>query len=98
MRKNLSTTALLTLPMLGTLMLSALPVSADEPTPPRPGCGYGDTNHAHQAAPGQDPMNLRPGRGTGDRNHPRTSPPGQAPAGGGDPSGPMRGCNADPRG
>lgn len=98
MRKNLSATALITIPMLGALMLGAAPASAAEATPPRPGCGYGDTNHAHQAAPGQDPLGLRPGKGTGDRNHPHTAPPGQAPAGGGDQSGPMRGCKADPRG
>jgi hypothetical protein len=96
MRRNLSTTALLTIPMLATLMLGAAPASAE--TPPRPGCGYGDTNHAHQAAPGQDPKMLRPGKGTGDDNHKHTAPPGQAPAGGGDQSGPMRGCKNDPRG
>lgn len=66
-------------------------------TPPRPGCGFGDTNHAHQAAPGRDPAGLRPGKGVGDTNNPHTAPPGQAPAGGGDQSGPMRGCMTDPR-
>ena len=96
MPKQLARTALLTVPLLFTLMLTAAPASAE--TPPRPGCGYGDTNHAHQAAPGQDPMNLRPGAGTGDQNHPHTAPPGQAPATGGDQSGPMRGCQDDPRG
>lgn len=65
---------------------------------PRPGCGYGDDNHAHQAAPGRDPLGLRPGRGTGDRQHPHTAPPGQAPADGGDQSSPRRGCADDPRG
>ena len=95
MRKELSTTALLTIP-LAALMLSTAPASAD--TPPRPGCGYGDTNHAHQAAPGQDPLNLRPGMGAGDENHVHTAPPGQAPVDGGDQSGPMRGCKTDPRG
>ncbi len=94
MRRNLSTTALLTIPMLATLMLGAAPASAE--TPPRPGCGYGDTNHAHQAAPGQDP--LRPGESTSDKNHEHTAAPGQAPAGGDHPSGPMRGCKDDPRG
>lgn len=39
-----------------------------------------------------------PGRGTGDENHQHTAPPGRAPAGGGDQSGPMRGCKDDPRG
>jgi len=64
---------------------------------PRPGCGYGDDNHNHQAVPGLDPLNLRPGAGKGDKNHPHTAPPGQAPAGGGQPGDPMRGCNPDPR-
>ena len=71
--------------------LTVTAVSA-EPVPPRPGCGYGDTNHAHQAAPGRDPLNLRPGLGKGDVNHPHTFPPGQAPAGAGDQSSPRRGC------
>jgi hypothetical protein len=65
---------------------------------PRPGCGYGDDNHNHQAAPGLDPLNLRPGNGKGDPNHTHTAPPGQAPAGGGQSGDPMRGCKADPRG
>ena len=60
--------------------------------PPRPGCGYGDTNHAHQAAPGLDPLGLRPGKGLGDEQHPHTAPPGQAPDGAGDQSSPRRGC------
>jgi hypothetical protein len=90
------TSVLLTAPVLAVTLLGAAPASAD--TPPRPGCGYGDTNHAHQAAPGQDPEGLRPGRGTGDRNNQHTAPPGQAPSGGGDQSGPRRGCNDDPRG
>ncbi len=82
-------------------MLGAAPASAE--TPPRPGCGYGDTNHAHQAAPGQDApgqdgLVLRPGKGTGDDNHKHTAPPGQAPATGGDQPGLMRGCKDDPRG
>ena len=68
--------------------------AAEEPVPPRPGCGYGDTNHAHQAAPGLDPLGLRPGAGNGDENHPHTFPPGQAPAGAGDQSSPRRGCMA----
>ncbi len=63
---------------------------------PRPGCGYGDDRHAHQAAPGRDPLNLRPGEGSGDANHPHTLPPGQAEPGQGDQSAPMRGCRAEP--
>ena len=82
--------------VLSLPLLVASPASAAEP--PRPGCGYGDGNHAHQAAPGLDPLGLRPGKGTGDAVHPHTAPPGQAPAGAGDPSGPMRGCPEDPRG
>ncbi len=74
-------------------LLATAPASAE---PPRPGCGYGDDNHSHQAAPGRDPMNLRPGRGSGDDNHPHTAPPGQAPDNAGDQSGPMRGCTAAP--
>lgn len=66
--------------------------------PPRPGCGYGDTQHAHQAAPGLDPLGLRPGRGTGDESHPHTAPPGQAPEDGGDQSSPRRGCADSPLG
>ena len=76
-------------------MFSAAPALA---APPRPGCGYGDANHAHQAAPGRDPLGLRPGSGAGDTNHKHAGPPGQAPADGGDQSGPMRGCKIDPRG
>ncbi len=78
---------------LAVALFSGVPASAE---PPRPGCGYGDENHAHQAAPGRDPMNLRPGAGSGDDNHPHTAPPGQAPQDGGDQTGPMRGCKADP--
>lgn len=74
--------------------LSLLGATSAAAEPPRPGCGYGDDNHAHQAAPGRDPLNLRPGRGSGDDNHPHTAPPGQAPENGGDQSGPMRGCTA----
>ncbi|MBG6218871.1 hypothetical protein IWX75_003358 [Arthrobacter sp. CAN_A6] len=86
------TAALLVLP---TLIMTLSGVTAASAEGPRPGCGYGDTNHAHQAAPGRDPLNLRPGNGTGDQNHPHTAPPGQAPEDGGDQSGPMRGCPAD---
>ncbi|MGI8939834.1 MAG: hypothetical protein ACR2JF_16785 [Iamia sp.] len=74
------------------LTLAAFAAGPATAEPPRPGCGYGDANHAHQAAPGRDPMGLRPGKGTGDAQHPHTAPPGQAPADGGDQSGPMRGC------
>lgn len=90
MRRNLNTTALLAVPTLIMLTLGAMPASAE--TPPRPGCGFGDTNHAHQAAPGQDPQELRPGKGSGDENHQHTTAPGQAPSDGGDQSSPMRGC------
>ncbi len=83
---------------LAGLLLLASAATASAATPPRPGCGYGDENHAHQAAPGRDPMGLRPGDGRGDDRHDHTVPPGQAPADGGDQSGPMRGCAADPRG
>lgn len=73
----------------------AAPAAAEAP---RPGCGYGDDNHAHQAAPGRDPLGLRPGKGKGDDQHPHTAPPGQAPDGAGDQSSPRRGCTADPQG
>lgn len=85
------TAALIT--TLAVALFSAAPAAAE---PPRPGCGYGDDNHAHQAAPGQDPKGLRPGAGNGDGNHEHTAPPGQAPENGGDQSGPMRGCKDDP--
>ncbi|WP_420452945.1 hypothetical protein [Ilumatobacter sp.] len=62
--------------------------------PPRPGCGYGDTNHSHQAAPGLDPLDLRPGLGKGDPNRDHTTAPGRAPEDGGDQSNPRRGCKA----
>lgn len=95
MKMPVRAAVLLAAPALSIPLLAVAPAVAE---PPRPGCGYGDTNHAHQAAPGQDPLRLRPGAGTGDRNHPHTAPPGQAPEGGGDQSGPMRGCPDDPRG
>lgn len=88
------TVVLLAVPALSVPLLVATPALAE---PPRPGCGYGDSNHAHQAAPGLDPLGLRPGRGLGDRNNQHTAPPGQAPADGGDQTGPMRGCRSDPR-
>lgn len=92
MRRNLSATALLTIPMLATA--GARGRSRDGRDAPPTGLRV----RRHQAAPGQDPKGLRPGKGTGDENHKHTAPPGQAPAGGGDPSGPMRGCKDDPRG
>lgn len=68
---------------------------------PRPGCGYGDDNHSHQAAPGQDPNNLRPGKGPAgghaNTDFTHTAPPGQAPDGAGVAGDPARGCNDDPR-
>lgn len=68
---------------------------------PRPGCGFGDDNHSHQAAPGQDPSDLRPGKGSGKgngaKNFTHTAPPGQAPDGAGVAGDPARGCNEDPR-
>ena len=78
----------------GLLAGPVAPASAEEELAPRPGCGYGDDNHNHQAAPGLDPLNLRPGKGIGDTNHPHTAAPGQAPKGGGQAGDPMRGCKA----
>ena len=79
---------------LAALALAFVPAAgAADPQQPRPGCGYGDDNHNHQAAPGRDPMGLRPGKGGGDANHDHTAPPGQAPAGGGQPGDPARGCH-----
>jgi hypothetical protein len=83
--------------LAGVLVLASVATAAAA-TPPRPGCGYGDENHAHQAAPGRDPMGLRPGDGRGDERHDHTAPPGQAPDDGGDQTGPKRGCDADPSG
>ena len=76
----------------------AAPTFVTDGEPPRPGCGYGDDNHDHQAAPGLDPLNLRPGKGSGDTNHPHTAPPGQAPDDGGADTSVRRGCKADPQG
>ena len=86
------TAALLALPVLSFPLLGAAPAAAE---PPRPGCGYGDEQHEHQAAPGQDPEGLRPGNGKGDQNNKHTAPPGQA--GDTQVEGPMRGCKDDPR-
>lgn len=80
-----------------SLMVLA-PGTAFADGPPRPDCGFGDVNHNHQAAPGQDPEGLRPGDGRGDRNQQHTAPPGQAPDDGGEPGNPQRGCPDDPRG
>ncbi len=89
---------------LGTVASAALLVgvaagtaAADEDLQPRPGCGFGDANHNHQAAPGLDPEGLRPGHGLGDDVHPHTAPPGLIPAGAGEPDDPRRGCIDDPR-
>lgn len=92
-----TTTRIAVLLIAPVVCLSGMAASASA-EPPRPGCGYGDANHAHQAAPGQDPLGLRPGGGKGDQQHPHTAPPGQAPDDGGDQSAPMRGCRSDPRG
>jgi hypothetical protein len=75
----------------------AAPASATDDLQPRPGCGFGDTNHNHQAAPGLDPAGLRPGHGHGDQVHEHTAPPGLIPAGEGEPDDPRRGCIDDPR-
>ena len=87
--------AALASPVLALGLLGALAPSASAEAP-RPGCGYGDDNHAHQAAPGLDPLELRPGFGYGDEQNDHTTAPGQAPEDGGDQSGPMRGCPEDP--
>jgi hypothetical protein len=71
--------------------------SATEDLQPRPGCGFGDTNHNHQAAPGLDPAGLRPGNGFGDTVNEHTAPPGLIPAGAGEADNPRRGCIDDPR-
>lgn len=87
--------------LAATLMASASAVPAVA-APPAPGCGFGDDNHVHMAAPGLDPMELRPGAATGDDNHSHTAPPGQARRMGvdaGDPAeSPRRGCPAEPTG
>ena len=77
--------------------LVAGPAGATEDLQPRPGCGFGDTNHTHQAAPGLDPLKLRPGHGHGAEIHEHTAPPGLIPAGEGDQDNPRRGCIEDPR-
>jgi hypothetical protein len=83
-----------TILLVGGLAGSAL---ATEDLQPRPGCGFGDTNHNHQAAPGLDPEELRPGHGFGDEVNEHTAPPGLIPAGEGEPDDPRRGCIDDPR-
>lgn len=89
---------------LGSLASAALlvgvvagPASATEELQPRPGCGFGDANHNHQAAPGLDPAELRPGHGHGDEVNEHTAPPGLIPAGEGEADNPRRGCIDDPR-
>lgn len=84
--KRRITTALVASFAIATI---AAPASA---APPRPGCGYGDANHSHQAAPGLDPLGLRPGLGIGDDVHQHTTAPGLAPEDGGDQDNPRRGC------
>ncbi len=83
---------------IGGLTVGAGAAVSAEDLAPRPGCGYGDEQHNHQAAPGLDPNGLRPGKGTGDQVHPHTAPPGQIPVGAGEPGNPRRGCPASPRG
>jgi hypothetical protein len=90
--------------VLGMLASAALlvgaavaPASATEDLQPRPGCGFGDANHNHQAAPGRDPAGLRPGHGYGDDVNEHTAPPGLIPAGEGEADNPRRGCIDDPR-
>ncbi len=95
MRLSTRIAVLVAVPVLAVPLMTAAPAAAEGP---RPGCGYGDDNHSHQAAPGQDPMDLRPGAGAGDPNHDHTAPPGQAPDDGGVAGDPARGCNDDPRG
>jgi hypothetical protein len=82
---------------LATTLVGAPALADSHEVPPRPGCGFGDTNHSHQAAPGRDPMGLRPGHGYGDPNHEHTAPPGQMAAGQGAQDDPRRGCPDDPR-
>lgn len=85
--------------LASVLSMTALtgPAVATEDLSPRPGCGFGDTNHNHQAAPGQDPEGLRPGHGFGDEVNEHTAPPGQIDAGEGEADNPRRGCPDDPR-
>lgn len=91
MMKLRRTIALTAATSAAALCFTAATASAE---PPRPGCGYGDDNHSHQAAPGLDPLDLRPGLGKGDTNRMHTTAPGQAPDDGGDQSNPRRGCKA----
>jgi hypothetical protein len=90
--------------VLGMLASAALlvgaagaPAGATDDLQPRPGCGFGDANHNHQAAPGLDPAGLRPGHGHGDDINEHTAPPGLIPAGEGEADNPRRGCIDDPR-
>lgn len=94
MRLNRRSTMLAAVPLMAFATVVAAPSASAEP--PRPGCGYGDSNHSHQAAPGQDPMGLRPGAGNGDTNNMHTAPPGQAPDDGGVQGSPRRGCADSP--
>lgn len=46
------TAVLLCVPALALPLLGAAPAAAAQS--PRPGCGFGDDNHSHPAAPGRD--------------------------------------------
>lgn len=86
----------------GAALVATSFVGVASAEPPRPGCGYGDDNHSHQAAPGQD--DLRPGNGPAANNgngggvatgFTHTAPPGQVDNVPNDD--PARGCKPDPR-
>ena len=98
MKRNRTTTRLAAAVGMTIGLSLAGATTAGAEVPPSPGCGYGDTNHNHQAAPGLDPLGLRPGKGLGDEVNPHTAPPGQAPDGAGEPDDPRRGCNDSPLG
>ncbi len=96
MRLNRST-MLAAVSLMAFATVVAAPSASAEP--PRPGCGYGDSNHSHQAAPGRDPLGLRPGAGSDTNStHTHTAPPGQALDGGGVQGSPRRGCADSPLG
>lgn len=82
----------ITAALVATVALATIAATPASAAAPRPGCGYGDTNHSHQAAPGRDPLGLRPGLGIGDEVHQHTTAPGLAPEGAGDQDNPQRGC------
>lgn len=91
--------AALASPVLAVGLLGAVAPAASAEAP-RPGCGYGDPNHSHQAAPGRDYLEFKPGYGTGDEQNEHTTAPGQASQAGVDAGdaadSPRRGCDADP--